>query len=337
MASSDMKLKTLYVMKILLELSDDEHYLTAADIDRELRTYGLNSDRRSIYNDIEVLERFGLDIIKVRGNRGWYVGERELELPELKILIDAVQVAKFIPSKKSESLIKKLEFFTSRYMAKKLKRHIFLGNPSRSEFQPIYISVDTIHEAMSMDCRLSFQYMEWTEKKQVRLRHGGNAYQVSPWVLMWDDEYYYLLAYDPSISDIKHYRVDRMLNVRMLPELKREGKDIYEKYRKGFSRKTFGMFGGDDVFVKLKCTNRMAGVIIDRFGQDTMMVPKDDGHFTAHVLIARSPQFFGWVASNGMDIEILEPESLREEYRELLGKILSQYHSAETENRVEKR
>lgn len=329
MASSDMKLKTLYVMKILLELSDEEHYMTATDIDRELRAYGLSSDRRSIYNDIEVLEQFGLDIIKAPGNRGWYVGERELELPELKILIDAVQVAKFIPPKKSESLTKKLETFTSRHMAKKLKRHIFLGNPSKSEFQTIYISVDTIHEAMSTDCRLSFQYMEWTEKKQVRLRHDGSAYEVSPWGLMWDDEYYYLLAYDPGISDIKHYRVDRMLNVRMLPELKREGNKIYEKYREGFSRKTFGMFGGDDVLVKLRCTNRMAGVIIDRFGQETMMVPKDDGHFTAHVLVAQSPQFFGWMASNGADVEILEPKPLREEYIEFLREILLQFHETE--------
>lgn len=329
MASSDMKLKTLYVMKILLELSDDEHPMTAADIDRELRGYGLSADRRSIYNDIEVLEQFGIDVIKVPGNRGWYVGERELELPELKILIDAIQVAKFIPPKKSENLIKKLESFTSRHLAKKLKRHIFLGNPSKSEFQTIYISVDVIHEAMSGDCRLSFQYMEWTEKKQVRLRHDGSAYQVSPWGLMWDDEYYYLLAYDPGISDIKHYRVDRMLNVRMLPEFKREGKKIYERYQEGFSRKTFGMYGGDDVFVKLRCTNRMAGVIIDRFGQDTMMLPKDDGHFTVHVLVAQSPQFLGWVASNGADVEILEPKSLREEYCRHLGKILSQHQDTE--------
>ena len=330
MASTDMKLIILYVMKILLELSDEEHPITAADIDKELRAYGLSARRRSVYNDIEVLEQFGLDIIKVPGNRGWYVGERELELPELKILIDAVQVAKFIPPKKSESLIKKLERFTSRHMAKKLKRHIFLGNPSKSEFQSIYISVDTIHEAMSMDCRLSFQYMEWTEKKQVRLRHEGSAYEVSPWGLMWDDEYYYLLAYDPGINGIKHYRVDRMLNVRMLPEHKREGNKIYEKYREGFSRKTFGMYGGDDVFVKLRCTNHMAGVIIDRYGQDTMMVPKDDGHFTAHVLVAQSPQFFGWVASNGVDIEIMEPKSLREEYCAYLGKILLQYNETES-------
>ena len=325
MASSDMKLKILYVMKILHELSDEEHPMTAADIDRELRAYGLSARRRSIYNDIEVLGQFGLDIIKVSGNRGWYVGERELELPELKILIDAVQVAKFIPPKKSDSLIKKLEHFTSRYLAKKLHCHIFLGNPSKSEFQVIYISVDTIHKAMNTDCRLSFQYMEWTEKKQVRLRHEGIAYEVSPWGLMWNDEYYYLLAYDPGINGIKHYRVDRMLNVQLLPELRREGNKIYEEYQKGFSRKTFGMYGGDDVLVKLKCTNRMAGAIIDRFGQNTMMVPKDDGHFTAHVLVAQSPQFFGWVASNSTDIEILEPQSLREAYRELLEEILSQY------------
>ena len=329
MASSEMKLKTLYVMKILLELSDEEHYMTAADIGRELEAYGLSADRRSIYNDLEVLERFGLDIIKASGNRGWYVASREFELPELKILIDAVQVAKFIPQKKSDELIKKLQQFTSQHSAKSLNRQILLSNPLKSEVQAIYYTVDSLHEAMNMNCRVSFQYMEWTEKKQVRLRRDGKVYEVSPWGLLWDDENYYLLAYDPGISDIKHYRVDRMLNVQLLPELKREGNKIYEKYREGFSGKTFGMFGGDDVLVKLRCTNRMAGVIIDRFGQETMMVPKDDGHFTAHVLVAQSPQFFGWVASNGTDIEILEPQSLREEYSELLREILLLYHETE--------
>ena len=325
MASSEMKLKTLYVMKILLELSDEEHYMTAADIGRELEAYGLSADRRSIYNDLEVLERFGLDIIKVSGNRGWYVASREFELPELKILIDAVQVAKFIPPKKTDELIKKLQQFTSKHSAKELKRQIFLSNPSKSEFNAIYYTVDSLHEAMNMNCRICFQYMEWTEKKQVRLRRNGKEYEVSPWGLLWDDEYYYLLAYDPEISDIKHYRVDRMQNVRILSELEREGCAVYENYRKGFSRKTFGMFGGDDVQVTLRCTNRMARVIIDRFGLDTMMVPKDNEHFTAHVLITLSPQFFGWVASIGTDVEILEPMSVREEYTRFLKNVLQQY------------
>lgn len=325
MASSEMKLKTLYVMKILLELSDEEHYMTAADIGRELEAYGLSADRRSIYNDLEVLERFGLDIIKVSGNRGWYVASREFEMPELKILIDAVQVAKFIPPKKTDELIKKLQQFTSKHSAKELKRQIFLSNPSKSEFNAIYYTVDSLHEAMNMNCRICFQYMEWTEKKQVRLRRNGKEYEVSPWGLLWDDEYYYLLAYDPEISDIKHYRVDRMQNVRILSELEREGCAVYENYRKGFSRKTFGMFGGDDVQVTLRCTNRMARVIIDRFGLDTMMVPKDNEHFTAHVLITLSPQFFGWVASIGTDVEILEPMSVREEYTRFLKNVLQQY------------
>ena len=318
MASSEMKLKTLYVMKILLELSDENHFMTASDIGRELKAYGLSADRRSIYNDLEVLERFGLDLVRVPGNRGWYVASREFELPELKILIDAVQVAKFIPPKKSEILIKKLQQFASKYSAGALHRQILLSNPAKSEFTSVYYTVDALHEAMNRNCRVGFQYMEWTEKKQVRMRRGGKMYEVSPWGLMWNDEYYYLLAYDPKINGIKHYRVDRMQNTE------REGSVVYENYRINFSRKTFGMYGGDDVPVRLRCANRMAGIIIDRFGQDIMLMPKDDGYFTVCVLITLSPHFFGWLASNETDVEILEPIWVREDYMKFIKNILRQ-------------
>lgn len=329
MASSEMKLKTLYVMKIMLEMSDEEHYMTASDIGRELKAYGLSADRRSIYNDLEVLERFGLDLIRVPGNRGWYVASREFELPELKILIDAVQVAKFIPPKDSEILIKKLQRSAGKYSARALHRQILLSNPAKSQFHSVYYTVDALHEAMNTDCRVCFQYMEWTEKKQVRMRHDGKVYEVSPWGLMWDDEYYYLLAYDPQINGIKHYRVDRMQNIRRMENTRREGGAIYEDYRKDFSKKTFGMYGGDDVWVRLRCANRMAGIIIDRFGLDTMLVPENDGHFIVRVLITLSPLFFGWVASNETDVEILEPESIKEGYVNFLKKIIQKYQRKE--------
>lgn len=325
MASSEIKLKTLYVMKILLELSDEEHYLTAADIGRELKAYGMTADRRSIYNDLEVLERFGLDIVRVPGNRGCYVASREFELPELKILIDAVQVAKFIPQKKSDILTGKLQQLAGRYAAKELHRQILLSNPAKGEFNAIYYMVDTLHEAMNRNCRVGFQYMEWTERKQERLRHNGKVYEVSPWGLLWNDEYYYLLAYDPEIDGIKHFRVDRMRRISRLEDLEREGGAIYEKYRRGFSAKTFGMYGGDEAVVELRCANRMAGVIIDRFGMDTMMIPKDGGYFTVRVPVALSPQFFGWLTSVGGDVELEKPATLREEYRKFLTDILRQY------------
>ena len=272
-----------------------------------------------------MLEHFGIDLVKAPGNRGWYVASREFELPELKILIDAVHVAKFIPPKKSEILIKKLQQSVSKYSAQALHRQIILSNPAKSEFDFVYYIVDALHGAMNMNYRVRFQYMEWTDKKQVRLRHDGKVYEVSPWGLIWDDEYYYLLAYDPYINGIKHFRVDRIRNLQKAEWLAREGKEVYEKYRKGFSGKTFGMYGGRDVSVKLKCTSRMANVIIDRFGLEVMMVPKEEGYFTVLVTITVSPQFFGWMASNGTDVEILEPMSVRDGYRDYMNNILKQY------------
>lgn len=325
MASSEMKLRVLCVMRILLEMSDEEHYMTAADIDRELGKYGLSADRRSIYSDLEVLEQFGLDLIRVPGNRGCYVASREFELPELKILTDAVQAARFIPQKKTDELIKKIRGLTSKNLAKTLQRQILLSNPWKGGYETIYYTVDTLHESMNQNCRIRFQYAEWTEKKKLRLRHDGKIYEVSPWGLLWDGEYYYLMGYVPEINGIKHYRVDRIQNLRMLEGAGREGSCIYERYRQGFSSKTFGMYGGDDVTIKMRCANRMAGIIIDRFGSDIMMLPKDGENFVIHVPIAVSPQFFGWAASNGTDIEILEPASIREDYRSFLENILRQY------------
>ncbi len=325
MASWEMKLKTLIVMKVLQDDSDEEHPVTAADIDRKLQGYGMYADRRSIYGDIQALEQFGMDIVKAPGNRGWYLAERELELPELKILIDAVQVAKFISPKKSEALIRKLEGFAGRHQARKLHRQIFLSNPAKTGFEKVYYIVDLLYEAMSENFRISFQYAEWTEKKEQRLRHGGKVYTVSPWGLIWDDENYYLLAYDPEIQDIKHYRVDRMMNAQVLPHMEREGAAVYEQYQKNFSGKTFGMFGGEEVNVTLKCANRTAGVIIDRYGLDVMMVPKRNGYFTVHFSVNISPQFFGWIAANGTDMEILEPAGIRRQYKDFLAAALELY------------
>lgn len=326
MASTERKLKTLRVLQLLLEWSDPEHPLTAEEIISLLGKYDLDADRRSIYSDIAVINQLDpstLEIEKAPGNHGQYVSKRMFELSELKLLIDAVQVAKFIPPAESRTLIKKLGSLASVHQSKDLRREIHLCDPPVGDNQ-VLNSVDVIHTAMNDNHRIEFQYNEWTPRKTKQLRRNGMVYQVSPWKLLWDNEYYYLLAYDPSIQDIKHYRVDRMVNAKVSP-LQREGYTIYQNYKTGFSTRTFGMYGGEDVKVKLKCSNKLVGVILDRFGADAMLIPEDNNYFSLRVLVTLSPQFYGWVASLGDSVEILEPQSIREEYTTYLYNILKNY------------
>ena len=321
------KLALLYTMKYLVEESDEDHPLNAADIARYLEGYDLHANRRTIYNDIVTLEAFGMDIIVAEGGKsgGYYLADREFELPELKLLVDAVQASKFITEKKTESLIDKLASLTSASNARKLERSVYIRNRAKAENENIFYTVDTIHEALQNDRQIAFRYGEMTPDKKLEARRGGARYQVSPWALTWNDENYYLIAYDDLAEKIKFYRVDKMLKVRVT-EYAREGASLFKDFDlASFSKKTFGMFGGHEERVRLRCRNYLAGVIVDRFGSDVMMMRDGDEHFRANVVVAVSPQFFGWLAGIGSGIEIEEPTSVRNEYCQYLKGILAEY------------
>ncbi len=331
MAVQDQKLRTLYIMDILLERTDEKHMLNANEIIQILKAeHDMESDRKTIYGAVETLKTYGLEIIQVKGKvSGYYVGSRNFELPELKLLVDAVQSSKFITSKKSTELIKKLETLTSKSEAEQLQRQVFIYNRIKTENETIYYSVDAIHEAIYLDRQITFQYAEWNAKKELLLKHDGALYQASPWALSWDDENYYLIAYDEKADLIKHYRVDKMKHIALTEE-KRLGEELFNSFDLAvFAKKTFGMYGGRDECVTLLCDNAIAGVVIDRFGQGAWMVPYDEKHFRVKVNVAVSKQFFGWLTGIGEQMRILEPESVRKEYREYLANILSAYQAGE--------
>ncbi len=327
MASQKQKQKLLCTMEILLDRSDEEHILSAADLIRILENeYDLPAERKSIYQDVEALQDFGLDIIKVRGKKaGYYVASRQFELAELKLLVDVVQSSKFITEKKSMELIKKLETLASRSEAKQLGRQVVVRNRPKTGNETIYYNVDALHMAISSDVQIQFQYFEWTTKKQLKAKKDGALYTVSPWSLTWDDENYYLIAYEEATNKIKHYRVDKMQSITPQQD-KRIGKEKFEQFNLAeFAKKTFGMYGGTDEYVTLRCKSFLAGVIIDRFGQDVMMIPESDDYFHVNVLVAVSQQFFGWVTGIGEHMEITAPASVREQYQEHLQKLLGKY------------
>lgn len=326
MAVSSVKLRTLYTMRILLEKTDERHFMSAADIGKALAEYGMSADRKTVYGDIETLNEFGMDILQAKGtNGGYYIGRRDFELPELKLLVDAVQASKFISRKKSEELIKKLESLASEHDARQLQRNVFIYNRPKTGNETIYYNVDQIHAAILDNRQIRYQYAEWTVNKKLRPKKGGEFYTVSPWALTWDDANYYLIAYDKEADFIKHYRVDKMQQAHVT-DAERVGKERFQNFDLAeFAKKTFSMYGGRDEEVTLVCENGAAGVILDRFGKEVSIIPIDKEHFRVRILAAVSPQFFGWVTGIGGKIRIAAPLSVQKEYREYLMNIIKKY------------
>ncbi|MBE6036497.1 MAG: WYL domain-containing protein [Clostridiales bacterium] len=324
--SANQKIKILYLMRILLQQTDDEHGLTLAELSEALAAYGVEAERKTLYSDLETLEVFGLDIEKRKDKTvRYHVVSREFELPELKLLVDAVQSSKFITHRKSGELIKKLESLTSRYEAQQLQRQVFVSNRIKTMNESIYYMVDELHDAIGTNSKITFHYFEWTEKKEKRLRHDGALYKVSPWALTWDDENYYLVAYDSEAGIIKHFRVDRMTRLRIVDE-RRDGAEIFKGFDLAlYSKKTFAMYGGREETVCLRCNNNLASVMIDRFGQDTTFLYPDEEHFDAYVKVAISPTFLTWVMNFGENVKIISPASVQQDLLDHIRKVLSQY------------
>lgn len=324
---TNQKFKLYRLAQIMLEYTDEEHYITMPEIIDALGTYGVTADRKSIYADLRDLEILGIDVEgEPVGNRYHYhVVDRPFELPELKLLVDAIQSSRFITEKKSNALIRKLEKFVSRYDAQKLQRQVYVSGRIKTMNESIYYTVDAIHNAISMNKKIRFQYYQWNVQKEMELRHNGAWYCISPWGLSWEGENYYLVGFDQEAGKIKHYRVDKMLHIRIMEEA-REGKEHFQRLDMAdYTRKSFGMFGGKEQNVRLLVDNELAGVMIDRFGKDVMMIPSGEDHFTVNVDVRVSRQFLGWVFSLGEQVEILSPEEVRSAMKEELQKHMRQY------------
>lgn len=322
--SPNQKLKLLYLIKMLEENTDEHHVLTTQEIIDKLAANDIHAERKSIYDDIRTLQDFGYDILKAdtRSGGGYWLGSREFELPELKLLVDAVQSSRFITSKKSRELIHKLEHMVSRHDAGKLQRQVYVAGRIKTENESIYYSIDAIHRAIQENRQIRFPYLEWTLQKELKPRKGRDAYQVSPWALIWREENYYLVAFDSASSMMKHYRVDKIGAVEVLEE-KREGTQAASNLNlAAYANRTFGMYGGTEEVVTMRFPDRLIGVVLDRFGKDVDIIPAEEGYFRCRTRIAVSGQFFGWLAGIGREAAIVAPQSVREQYREWLEEIL---------------
>ena len=265
-AGVNQKLKMLYLQRILSEETDTEHGLSAQEIIRRLEDCGVNVDRRTLYKDLDELDRFGLEILqeKVGRNTLYHLNTRSFELPELKLLVDSVQSARFMTEKKSRQLIKKLESLASVHEARYLHRQVLISGRTKAINESIYYNVDLLHEAVNRGRQIRFQYYRWNVQKKMEFRRDGAWYQVSPWCLMWDHENYYLVAFDSEDGKIKHYRVDKMVHLSVL-DLPREGKEQFRQFDAAqYTRRLFGMFGGEVMRVTFEGKNEIVGVLLDR-------------------------------------------------------------------------
>lgn len=323
---ANQKLKLPILERTLLRETDDEHPLTVQELISALEQNGVTAERKSIYDDMEALRELGLDVQSRKGKApGWFIGERDFQLPELKLLVDAVQSCKFITRKKSDDLIRKLESFASRHQARLLQRQVYVSGRVKTMNESVYYSIDKLHAAIASGKAVTFKYFEYNVRKEKVFRREGKRYQVSPYGLIWDSENYYLAGYDHLNGDLRHYRVDKMaeLAVTCLP---REGGALFKDFdMASYAQKHFGMFRGREGQVILRCENTLVGVVLDRFGQEAMLVPDGEKYFTVTVPAVVSPQFLGWLFGLGGGVRIVAPDWAAEEFRKQLEAVQGQY------------
>ena len=320
------KLKLYYLSRIMLKKTDDEHGITMPEIQKMLLEYGVTADRKSVYDDLESLKVLGIDIIgeKVGRNYLYHVGKKQFEIAELKLLVDSIQSSKFITEKKSRELIEKLTAFASEYEASQLKRQVVVQGRVKTMNESIYYVVDEIHKVISENSRIRFEYLKWNLKKKM-VRKKDKIYEVSPWALTWNDENYYLIAFDSEAGCLKHYRVDKMRDIELTGEKRDGGKYFKKSDIAAYAKTNFGMFGGEEAKVKLEFKDEMVGVLIDRFGTDISIRPVREGWSVTTVDVAVSEQFFGWVFGLGAKVKIVDPEDVVDRFKDELKSIQNQY------------
>ncbi len=322
------KLKLLTLERYLFEHSDENHPVTITDMINALERNGISAERKSLYDDIEQLRTFGEDIVTIKnGNStGYYIGSRTFEVSELKLLVDAVQGSRFITLKKSVELIKKLETLCSRFQAAELSRQVLVTNRIKSMNESIYYNVDTLHSAIGSDNAITFKYFDYDLSAKRILRHDGLIYHASPYALNWDDENYYLIAFDHHSNMIRHYRVDKMLDICITQD-KRLGQAEFSAIDiERYSKKVFSMFGGTEVRVGIMFDNSLTSAVIDRFGKDAALRKGDDENtFFVNTPVVVSPHFFGWLFSFGTKAKIVSPKEVVEQFEEYAREVTDMY------------
>lgn len=321
--SYDQKLKILYILDYLQKNSHEDHPVRAAELIEMLAKKEIKCDRKTIYSDIATLQQFGIDIITVPGkNGGYFVATRNFQLPELKLLIDAVQSSRYLTQAKSHDLIEKLCNLCNEHDADLLKRNVYIAGRVKTMNETIYYNVNDLQEAINNNRQISFKYFDWGMDGKRHYRE--KEYIASPYGLCQDNDFCYLLAFSDR-HGITSYRVDRMSDIRIINEKRIPCPELTGKAFFAHANKMFQMFEGDGVNVKLRFHKTLVNVVIDRFGKETMMIPDGPDHFNFTVHVAVSPMFLSWVIGFGEKAEILYPQSVIDACKALCAEATSRY------------
>lgn len=313
------KEKLLLILDYLRRETDEQHPASARSMVEMLARNGIEAERKSIYADLDALAAHGLDIQRIPGPKGGvYLGGREFELAELKLLVDAVQASRFISRRKSGQLIAKLEALTSRHQASQLQRQVFVGGRAKTMNESVYYAIDAIHDGISRRKMVSFLYFDYNSAQERVFRREGRRYRVAPYCLAWDNANYYLVGQEPGEEDKRHYRVDKMYQVEVEDAPAAIPADFDPA---AYVNRYFSMYSGRPARVRLRCVEALARVILDRFGREAITVPDGDG-FTVTLDVVVSPQFWGWLAALGPGARLIEPAWARAEYAGYLKSLL---------------
>lgn len=320
----ESKSKILYLYKLLDETTDENNPISTTEIIDKLGELGISVTRKTVASDIALLIEFGVDVISVRSSQNlYYIGSRDFELAEVKLLVDAIESSKLVTVKKSKQLVSKLSKMVSFQQAKELDRQIFIDKRVKPKNENIYYIIDSLHTAIADSKQTTFKYIDYNGDKEKVFKHEGMVYNVSPYALAWNDDHYYLIGYCSNHKRISKFRVDRLAKLKITDK-------PYVPAPDGFSvaeyvKSVFSMYDGDLVTVELKCTNDLMKVIIDKFGEDVKTVSLGSNCFKAIVNVSVSPTFFGWAFQFSNNMSILAPQKVKDSYVEMLKAVYNKY------------
>lgn len=311
--------RVLLVLKYLLELTDENHFVTIADINEYLAEHNLIGDRKTIADCIQELQAIGYDIQCVRSTQNrYYINKRDFSLAEVKLLVDAIQSSHFIPTGESQRMIEKLAGLVGEHKGEILKRQLYIESRSKADTLGLTKTVEIIYEAITRERKISFQYFDYNPNKEKVLRYDGWTYSLSPYVLVWNNDQYYIVGYSDKYQDTVKYRLDRMTNLEILEEASTPKPDDFDV--SDFFDKEFSMLQGETTTVELLCENKLMGSIIDKFGKDVCTEIVDADHFKVTTEVSLSGNFYGWVFASSGAMRILAPENAVAEFKEIVQK-----------------
>jgi len=324
---NNQKLRLLYMKDILEKHTDEDHGISRAQFETYLSHWDVDAPtRKTFYDDLDALEDYGMELGRDPYGKSYQLLERQFDLPEIKLIIDAIQSSKSIPESMTGTIIGKLESLCSEYQARELHRDVIVSGRVKTLNEGTRNNIDYIHAAISADKQITFKYFDYDTSLKKKYRKRGAKYTISPYVLVYSDENYYLLAYDKAYKEIRPYRVDRMEGVSIIETSIREGKEEFDAIdMRKFQKYTFGMYSGEIKEVTMVFVNSMMNAVVDRFGRDIFVYKEDDYHFRVSVPVAVSPQFFSWVFGLGKKVRITAPEDVRQGYLDMIKGVQEKY------------